>query len=144
MRTSPWVYDKSIPFTGGGRYTRKKSAVRCPLIRWKTVRFSIEDRVIALPVFAPDYSDLAKLGKYSNHTNSAPIFDGTSYLSFRTFLFGSVIYIEGNNASFLSLRSQSDHYLFLRFLRASFSIPSNSLKFFILRNFTNGLPELST
>ena len=31
--------------------TQEKSAVRGFLIRWKTVRFSIEDRVIALSVF---------------------------------------------------------------------------------------------
>ena len=31
--------------------TQEKSAVRVSLIRWKTVRFSIEDRVIALSVF---------------------------------------------------------------------------------------------
>ena len=31
--------------------TQEKSAVRKSLIRWKTVRFSIEDRVIALSVF---------------------------------------------------------------------------------------------
>ena len=104
MRTSPWVYDKSIPFTGGGRYTRKKSAVRCPLIRWKTVRFSIEDRVIALPVFAPDYSDLAKLGKYSNHANSALVF---CYIKFHTRIpFGPLSHIEGMQAQFLSVRSK--------------------------------------
>ena len=46
---------------------KKKSAVRESLIRWKTVRFSIEDRVIAHSVFASDHSDSAKLGKSFNH-----------------------------------------------------------------------------
>ena len=37
--------------SAAGVDTQEKSAVRKSLIRWKTVRFSIEDRVIALSVF---------------------------------------------------------------------------------------------
>ena len=51
--------------------TQEKSAVRESLIRWKTVRFSIEDRVIAHSVFASDHSDFAKLGKTFNHAITA-------------------------------------------------------------------------
>ncbi len=47
--------------------TQEKSAVRKSLIRWKTVRFSIEDRVIALSVFTPDRSDYANIGKSLIH-----------------------------------------------------------------------------
>ena len=56
--------------SAAGVDTQEKSAVRKSLIRWKTVRFSIEDRVIALSVFTPDRSDNAKLGKSFNHANS--------------------------------------------------------------------------
>ena len=68
--------------------TQEKSAVRCPLIRWKTVRFSIEDRVIALSVFASERSGIAKLRKSFNHANSTLKFPLA--LSFRT-----VIHIDG-------------------------------------------------
>ena len=50
--------------------TQEKSAVRESLIRWKTVRFSIEDCVIALSMFASDRSDLTKLEKTFNRTSS--------------------------------------------------------------------------
>ena len=41
---------KGVPVPAGSD-TQEKSAVRESLIRWKTVRFSIEDRVIAHSVF---------------------------------------------------------------------------------------------
>ena len=50
-----------------GADTQEKSAVRESLIRWKTVRFSIEDSVIAHSVFMLDYSSDAKLGNSFNH-----------------------------------------------------------------------------
>ena len=55
-----------MPVPTGGD-TQEKSAVRESLIRWKTVRFSIEGRVIAHSVFMLDYSSEAKLGNSFNH-----------------------------------------------------------------------------
>ena len=60
------VRQKGVPVRAGAD-TQVKSAVRESLIRWKTVRFSIEGRVIAHSVFASDHSDSAKLGKSFNH-----------------------------------------------------------------------------
>ena len=66
------VRQKGVPVRAGAD-TQEKSAVRESLIRWKTVRFSIEDRVIAHSVFASDHSDSAKLGKSLIHANSSRI-----------------------------------------------------------------------
>ena len=55
------VRQKGVPVRAGAD-TQEKSAVRESLIRWKTVRFSIEGRVIAHSVFMLDYSSDAKLG----------------------------------------------------------------------------------
>ncbi len=57
---------KGVPVPTGCD-TQEKSAVRESLIRWKTVRFSIEGRVIAHSVFMLDYSSDAKLGNSFNH-----------------------------------------------------------------------------
>ena len=61
---------KGVPVRTGFD-TQEKSAVRVSLIRWKTVRFSIEDRVIAHSVFAPDCSGNANLGKTLIHANNS-------------------------------------------------------------------------
>ena len=60
------VRQKGVPVRAGAD-TQEKSAVRESLIRWKTVRFSIEGRVIAHSVFMLDYSSDAKLGNSFNH-----------------------------------------------------------------------------
>lgn len=55
------VRQKGVPVRAGAD-TQEKSAVRESLIHRKTVRFSIEGRVIAHSVFMLDYSSDAKLG----------------------------------------------------------------------------------
>ena len=93
------VRQKGVPVRAGAD-TQVKSAVRESLIRWKTVRFSIEGRVIAHSVFASDHSDSAKLGKSlitQNSTRKILVSEFRPFLSFRI-----VTYIDGRKESVLS------------------------------------------
>ena len=98
---------KGVPVPAGSD-TQEKSAVRESLIRWKTVRFSIEDRVIAHSVFCVGSLRQRKFRKiFDSRKTALEKFLRQRFVHVHPFRI--VVYIDGRKQTNLSASKKNIH-----------------------------------